>query len=107
MLAEESKMVLSIFQTILGMIFLWVLVYHVLCRINYEMETPVADQMRSFYFRNQTEAEWFITDTTQAADAEANLEYMMSWPQGQWIKYGDANGEKSNRAAGVSGLHII
>lgn len=82
-LAEESRMVLSIFQTILGMTFLRVLVYHVLCRINFELETPVVDQMRSFYFRDQTGAKGFITDTTKAVDAQANLECMMSWSQGQ------------------------
>lgn len=58
-------------------------------RINCERETPV----RSFYFSDQTGAGWFITDTTQAVKAQTNRENMMSWPEGQWIKYGDANGE--------------
>lgn len=92
MLAEETGTVLSFFHTTLGMIFLWV--YCIVCcvRINCERETPVTDWMHSFYFNDQIGAGWFITDTTQAANAQTNREHMMSWPQGQWIKYGDANG---------------
>lgn len=53
----------------------------------------VADRMDCFYFRDQIGAEWFTTDTTQAMNAQANREHIMSWPQGQWIKYSDANRE--------------
>lgn len=65
MLAEEYRMILSSFHTAHGMIFLWAWLYHVLCGTICETETPVADQMHSFYFRHQTGAEWFISTSTQ------------------------------------------
>lgn len=84
MLAEEYWMVLFSFHSGLGMIFLWAWLYHILCRINCEIETPVVDQMHSFYFRYQIGAEWFISTSTphkqQLLKQTGN-----EWPQRQWI----------------------